>query len=407
MQYTKESVSSYRWVVLAVFMLNIAMSQIMWMTFAPIASDAAALYTGGNTDYIDLLAVLSMLGWIPFCFPAAWCIDKYGLKIGAGIGVLLIGVCGFLRIFAPSYGWLLACMIGCGAAQPFILNAFTKMASNWFPEKEEALATGLLTMAMFVGIATVMFATDFIVAHYKEMGQLRQGIDVVLYAYGIPALIGMILFLFLVKDKPEVPPNPIAAEKKVSMTVGLKALLRNRDFLFLLGLFLIGVGSFNAILTKIDGIFKNRALDIDPSLAPGIVGGLIVIGGVFGAVILSALSDKYHKRKIFLIMAAGMAVPLTLLLQFLQSIFLLGIAGFAFGFFLIAAMPVGLTYAVERTHPVPEATSNGILMFSGQISGLPIVLFFNMWLVTILFGAALVLGLLIREIESRKETSSV
>ncbi|MBN1534914.1 MAG: MFS transporter [Spirochaetes bacterium] len=392
-------VSPYRWVVLVVFMLNVAMSQIMWMTFAPIARDAAAIYTGGNVDYIDILAALAMLGWLPFCIPASWCIDNFGFRKGAGIGVLLVGVCGFLRIFAPSYDLLLACMIGIGVAQPFILSAFTKLASNWFSEKEEVLASGLLTMSLFIGFATVMFATDFILANYRNAGEVRQGIEMILYIYGIPALIGMILFFVLVKDKPKLPPNSIAAEKKVSMTVGLKSLFRNRDFLFLLGLFFIGVGAFNAILTKIDCMFNDRILDIDSSLAPGIVGGLIVIGGMCGAVILSALSDKYHKRKIFLVLAAGMAIPLSILLQYLTSIVLLGIAGFVFGFFLISALPVGLTYAVERTHPVPEATSNGILMLSGQISGLPIVLFFNMTFVTILFGAALLFSFMIREVK--------
>ncbi|MDD5712479.1 MAG: MFS transporter, partial [Smithellaceae bacterium] len=219
MESTKATATSYRWVVLAVYMLITAVSQIMWMTFAPIARDAAAIYTSGNVDYIDLLAVLAMLAWLPFCIPAAWCIDKYGLKWGAGIGVLLIGAGGFLRIFAPNYWWLLACMAACAVAQPFILNAFTKIASNWFPEDEEALASGLLTMAMFVGFTTVMFATDFIVAHYRALNMVRQGIDIVLWVYGVPALVGMILFFVFVKDKPAVPPNPIAAEKKVSMTV--------------------------------------------------------------------------------------------------------------------------------------------------------------------------------------------
>ena len=160
------------------------------------------------------------------------------------------------------------------------------------------------------------------------------------------------------------------------------------------------MGAFNAILTKIDYIFKDRPLDIGSALAAGIVGGLMVIGGLCGAVILSALSDKYHKRKIFLIMAAGMAVPLSLLLQYLSSIVLLGLFGFLLGFFLIPAMPVGLTYAVEKTHPVPEATSNGILMLSGQISGLPIVFFFNMTVIAILFGVAFILALLLHDIKA-------
>jgi len=400
MQKIDSSVSPYRWVVLGVFMLNIAMSQIMWMTFAPIARDAAAVYSGGNIDLIDLLAILAMLSWLPFCLPAAWCIDNLGLKKGVGIGVVLVGVCGFMRIFAPDYGWMLACMIGCAIAQPFLLNAVTKVASNWFPQSEEALASGLLTMSMFIGFAIVMFATDFILAHYRSIGEVKQGIDTILYLYGIPALVGMVLHLVLVKDKPKVPPNPIAAEKKVTMTVGLKALFKNRDFLLLLGIFFIGVGAFNAILTKIDYIFKDRPLDIDSALATGIVGGLMVIGGMCGAVVLSALSDKYHKRKIFLVMAAGMAVPLSLFLQYFSSIVLLGVCGFVFGFFLISAMPVGLTYAVEKTHPVPEATSNGILMLGGQISGLPIVFLFNMTAIAVLFGVAFVLALLLHDIKA-------
>jgi Na+/melibiose symporter-like transporter len=296
-------------------------------------------------------------------------------------------------------------MIGCAVAQPFVLNALTKVASNWFPESEETLATGLMTMSLFIGFATVMFATDFILANYRVAGKMREGIDAILYIYGIPALIAMVLFLVLVKDKPKLPPNPIAAEKKVSMTVGLKALFTNKDFLYLLGLFFIGLGAFNAILTKIDCMFNDRVLDVDSSLAPGIVGGLIVIGGMCGAVIISALSDKYHKRKIFLILAAGMAIPIFLLLQYLTSIMLLGIAGFIFGFFLIPAMPVGLTYAVERTHPVPEATSNGILMLSGQISGFPLVLFFNMKVITLLFCLAALLAFMIHEIRPSKTAS--
>jgi len=47
-------------------MLVTAASQIMWMTFAPVARDAAAIYTNGNIDMIDLLAVFAMLAWLPF-----------------------------------------------------------------------------------------------------------------------------------------------------------------------------------------------------------------------------------------------------------------------------------------------------------------------------------------------------
>jgi MFS family permease len=406
-QNSDTSISSYRWVVLVVFMVNVAITQILWLTFAPISRDVAAVYTRGNVDYIDFLSVLFMVVMIPLTIPSAWCIDKYGLKWGTGIGVIFLDLCGFLRIFSPNYTWLFVFTVGCSIGQPFVLNSFTKVASNWFPEKEEVLASGLLTMALFVGLVIAMFAPDIILSHFRQAGTIKQGIGVILNIYGLIALAGLILFLIFIRDKPKLPPNLIAAEKKVTMTVGLKALFRNRDFLLLLGSFFIGLGAFNAIMTKIDFLFKDRALGIDSTIVPGIMGGLLVVGGIFGAVILSALSDKFHRRKLFLVLAISLAIPLTLLLQYSTSLWILGISSFILGFFLVSALPIGLTYAVEKTHPVPEATSNGILMLSGQITGIIFVIFFNMTLLSSLFGVALVLALLLTEIDRKKVINRV
>ncbi|HNW29568.1 MAG TPA: MFS transporter [Spirochaetota bacterium] len=402
MKTQESAVSPYRWVVLVLFMLPAIATQIQWITFAPIAKDTAAVYTGGNIDSVDLMAVVFMLVYIPVSFPASWCIDRFGLKRGTGIGVVILGLCGFLRIFAPDYTWLLVFQIGCAIGQPFVLNSFTKVAANWFPREEEALASGLATMSLFLGLTAAMFAGDFIMNYFKGAGDPAGGIRLILIIYGIFSLAGMVLYLIFVRDRPKTPPNPIAAEKKVSMLTGMKALLKNRDFLLLSGAFFIGLGAFNAISSKIDTIF-NRPLDIDPSVAPGIVGGLIIVGGIFGAVILSALSDKYRKRRLFLMITMATAVPLVILLQYLSSIILLGIAGFIFGFFLVSALPIGLTYAVEKTHPVPEATSNGFLMLSGQISGIVLTLLFNMWALTVLFGAGLIFTILMKEISKEKD----
>ncbi|HVN72256.1 MAG TPA: MFS transporter [Desulfomonilia bacterium] len=401
-QNTQTSISSYRWVVLVVFMVNVAITQILWLTYAPISRDVAAVYTRGNVDYIDFLSLLFMVVMIPLTIPSAWCIDRFGLKWGSGIGVIFLDLCGFLRIFSPDYTWLFIFTIGCSIGQPFLLNSITKVASNWFPEKEEVLASGLLTMSLFVGLVIAMFAPDLIISSYRSTGSLKQGIGVIHTLYGIASLAGMILFFAFVSDKPKIPPNPIAAEKKVSMTIGLKSIFRNRDFLLLLGSFFIGLGAFNAIMTKIDFLFKDRAMGIDSALVPGIMGGLLVVGGIFGAVILSALSDKFHRRKIFLVLAIGLSIPLTLLLQYSSNVWIIGTSSFIFGFFLVSAMPIGLMYAVDKTHPVPEATSNGILMLSGQITGIIFVIFFNMTMLSSLFGVALVFSLLMTEIDRKK-----
>ena len=45
-----------------------------------------------------------------------------------------------------------------------------------------------------------------------------------------------------------------------------------------------------------------------------------------------------------------------------------------FGFFLLSAGPIGFQYGAEVTYPTPEATSNGLLLLMGQISGILFIL---------------------------------
>jgi MFS family permease len=396
---TPARISPYRWLVLAVFMVNVAVTQFIWLTFAPVSRDAAALYTHGNVGSIDILSVLFMVIMIPLTIPSAWCIERFGLKWGVGIGVFLMNVGGALRIASDSYWWVFACTTACALGQPFILNSFTKVSSNWFPTKEEVLSSGMLTMSLFVGLVIAMFTPDLILTPYRASGTVKDGIHALLALYAYIAVIGVVLFFAFVKDKPKTPPNAIAAEKKMSMSEGLKAVFRNRDFLLLLGSFFVGLGAFNAIMTKIDAIFEGRNVGLDPNLVPGLMGGLLVVGGIFGAVIISALSDKYRKRKLFLAISMGMCIPTMLLIQYSSSLAALAFSSFAFGFFLVSAMPVGLVYAVEKTHPVPEPVSNGLLMLSGQITGILFVVFFSMPMLTALFGAALIFIAMMNEIQ--------
>ena len=113
----------------------------------------------------------------------------------------------------------------------------------------------------------------------------------------------------------------------------------------------------------------------------GILGGIMIVGGIAGAITLSTLSDKYRKRKPFLITSAIAGAVCSLLFffveyfvkDFLPLYIMHCVIGFFFGFLLIAALPVGLTFAAEITHPLPEETSNGWLMWVGQLGGIALI----------------------------------
>ncbi len=152
-------VYGYRWVILVVYALITAVLEVHWVNFAPITGEAARFY-GVSPLEIGFLSMSFMLVYLVVCIPASYVIDTYGIRIGIGIGAVLTGMFGLLKgLYAADYQMILFCQIGLAVAQPFILNAITKVAANWFPLDERATAAGLATLSQFIGIILAMVLT--------------------------------------------------------------------------------------------------------------------------------------------------------------------------------------------------------------------------------------------------------
>ena len=133
----------------------------------------------------------------------------------------------------------------------------------------------------------------------------------------------------------------------------------------------MGLGVFNAVTTWIEDIVRPRGFSI---IQAGNVGGLMILGGIIGAVVIPLLSDHYRKRTPFLLLALLGATVGLIGITFSTSYWLLLVSAFVFGFFLLSAGPIGFQYGAEVTYPTPEGTSNGLLLLMGQISGIIFIL---------------------------------
>jgi MFS family permease len=353
------TVYGYRWVVLAAFAAVVAVTQILWITFASITVDAGKFY-GVSDLSISLLSMSFMIVFIIMSIPASWAIDTYGIRVGVGIGAALTALFGLMRgLVASSYTWVLVAQIGIAIGQPFVLNAQTKVVARWFPVSDRATIVGLTSLALFLGIIVGMAVTPFLV--------LRSGITGMLLTYGIVSLVFGALFFILVRERPLTPPCPPEQEARSLMFEGLRRMLAQRDFQILMVLFFVALGLFNAVSTWIEDIVKPRGLDATQA---GIIGGLMIAGGILGAVVLPSFSDRYRRRIPFIIVALiGGTVGLAGL-TLLGSYSLLIVAALVMGFFLLSAAPIGFQYGAEVTLPAPEGTSYGMLMLMGQISGI-------------------------------------
>ena len=346
----------YRWVVLLAFVIIAVMTQVLWITFAPITGAAAQFYHTSDL-MIGLLSMSFMIVFILIFLPSAYAIDTWGFHRAVGIGAVLTAVFGLTRgIFASNFTIVLLSQVGIALGQPFVIGAITKIAARWFPVKERATASAIGTLALYLGPLLAMFLTPYLALHI--------GIARMLLIYGIASAAAAALFLLVAREH---PPTPAGEEARVLMFEGLKSMLRRRDFLFLLIMFFVGLGMFNSVSTWVENIIRPRGFSISQA---GVLGGLMLAGGIVGAVVISLLSDQSRRRKPFLLLALIGLIPGLMGIAYSTSYWLLLASGFAFGFFLLSAGPIGFQYAAEITHPAPEATSNTLLLVAGQISGI-------------------------------------
>lgn len=355
---TAGGVTPYRWAVLVAFMAVNLTIQVLWISYAPITS-AASDYYGVSDVAIGALAMSFMVAYLPLSLPASAAIAHRGFRAAAGFGALLAGVAGVVRGLAgPHYVPVLLATLGAAAAQPFLLNAWTTLSTHWFPRTQRATAVSLVTLANLVGAGVGLALTPQL-EKSMSIGRLQLW-------YGVAALAAGVLFVLVARDHPPVPPEDVAArEGDTAELVGVRHALHVRPFVVFLAAAFVGMGVFNGISTWVEEIVRPRGFS---SADAGTLGALLLLGGIVGAVVLSALSDRARKRVPFLTLSLALSAPALVWLELARSHAGLFAAAFVLGFFLTSAMPIGMQYSAEITVPTPEGTTNGLIQLAGQAS---------------------------------------
>ena len=350
-------VYGYRWVVLGVVMVVNFVIQILWIGYGSIIADAATYYDVSH-QLVTLLAMVFMIAFIPLSLPAAWVIDSRGFRAAVGFGVVMMGVFGVLRGLAGSdYTLVLLCTIGIAVAQPFLLNSWTKVPANWFAPGERATAVGLITLASMLGVGAGLALSPALIG--------VMSIGVMQLVYGAVAAVSAVAFLALARERPATSPGPAGEEARALMLDGLKHAVTVKPFLVILAVAFVIMGVFNGVTSWIGDIVLPRGFGADSA---GLLGLVMLVAGVIGAVILSAMSDRQGKRIRYLVLTLALAIPSLIGVAFVSTTWLLYASSAALGFFIVGALPIGMQYAAEVTFPTPEGTSNGLVQLCGQCS---------------------------------------
>jgi sugar phosphate permease len=354
----------YRWVVLAVYMYISALTQLYWLNFAAITTVIQQRFQWTLSSIMWFTLVFPLV-YVVLSIPAGMLIDKKGFKYGVGIGALFTGIFAMLRLVnSDSFTILLVSQIGIAVGQPFVLNGITKLVVTWFPQKEEATAVGLGSLALLVGMMVGLGATPALVEFL--------GFQTMLLIYGILAVLGILLFFSLVRPRPATPPREMEVQQEIAGWQGIRHILRIRDFVILGFIALIGIGVFNGLATWLETILGEVQLIVEP-IQVTIILSTLILSGILGCIIIPLVSDRMMRRKPFLLLASAIGTVSIIGLMVVKGYALNVVNVIVLGFFLISALPIMLTMSAEITGARFAGISVGYLQLLGNGAAVAIV----------------------------------
>ncbi len=361
MVFLMRELPRFRWAVLSTYILAGISSQLIWITYAPILSVSASFYHVSEKS-VGLFAAVFPLIYIVISIPVGYYIDKYGFRKALLVGMTFLGIFSALRGITTSFIAALSFQTLAGIGQPFIMNSISKLVRSWFPEEETALATGLGTLSLMLGILLALSLTPFIVYHV--------GMKTVLITYGIYSLITLLLVYIIAKE-----PKESFANEKVSVSLReMIGVLKNRNILILSILFFLGVGSYTAFTTWIEPLVEAPGVPIDKA---SLVGSFLTLGGIFGSIFIPGIADKMGSRKRPMLYTLFATIFLWIIPYFMHGTFVVSTDLFITGFLFLSLAPLALDLSAISVGLTYSGAANATLWEFSQIGSLILIWIFE------------------------------
>jgi|Deesub1362A_J573_1020465.scaffolds.fasta_scaffold00130_50 predicted MFS family arabinose efflux permease len=351
--------TKYRWVVLFAYFLTGVLSQIVWITFSPILPIVKNVY-GVSEAEVGLLSAVFPITFVFLALPVGYLVDSKGFRTAVLIGTFFLSVFGLLRAFVTTFMMLLLFQTIASIGQPFIFNSISKLVKGWFPPGEVGIATGIGTLSIYLGIIIGLGVTPFLTLSY--------GLNTMLAVYGIIGLAILGIFYFFGKESPYE-----TGEKEYLPLREFLSTLKNRNVILVSTLSFFGVGIFTAYTTWVEPILETHGLGVEIA---GAIGGLMIVGGIFGSVIIPGISDKKGVRRPFMVGCLLIAALLFYIHTLLFGVYSLAASLFLLGFFFMAVLPLGLDVAASSVEKKYIGTSNAAVWLFSQVGSLILIFAF-------------------------------
>ncbi|CAG9856708.1 unnamed protein product [Phyllotreta striolata] len=369
-----------RWIILILYMIYNAVGSFQWIAYSSI-TNLVVKYYGVSSMVVDWTSIAYNAIYPLFVVPASYIIDKEGLRTAGVYGCILTCAGTTLKLFSfhPDRFYI----VGIGQVVLAIANVLvaclpSKLAAVWFGPDEITIACSLGVFGSQIGVALGYIVPPLVVNNHDSAETIGIGFHNLTWMLTLIIVPVTICILFYFPSQPQMPPSITQAKIRDSKDdftneaffSSLKDLCTNKAFLVLMVAYGINIGVYSAVSTLLNQIILQYYEDVDSDV--GIMGCIMVISGLCGAILFSIILDKTHKFRIItvVIYLCSIASIVSFMFALESRIKLLTYVTCALvGFFTTAFMPVGFEYAMELTYPAEESTTSGLLMAMTQIMG--------------------------------------
>ncbi|MGE5287469.1 MAG: MFS transporter [Micromonosporaceae bacterium] len=343
-----------RWTILAGYGLLAAWTQLLWLSFAPITTQAHQVM-GVSEGAVGDLAGIFPLMYVVLALPTGrWLDTRFDRALS--VGAVLTGAGAIVRLGGPqSYGWVFAGQFVIAAGQPLVLNSITKVAARYFPPKERTTAISVGSVALFVGILAAVLSGGPLF----DAGGLR----LLLSIQAAVAVIAAVWVVLAVR-------TPAAFQGDATVAVSLRWLRGDRFMWVLAGLLFVGMGTFNAVATWLESILDH----FGRGDASGYLIAAMTVAGIVGAAVLPEAVAKRDRRRAMLMAAVSVTVVAFAAIAAVHSAAFVGGALFVEGFLLLGSLPVVLDWSELHAGPERAGAAAGFLLLAGNLGGVVLVL---------------------------------
>jgi predicted MFS family arabinose efflux permease len=341
------------WFAIGAYALVAAVSQLLWLTYAPITTDSAHAL-GVSEDLIGLLAEIFPLVYVLLAIPAALLLDRWlRPTLVLATGLMFAGA--LIRVVEIDFATAVAGQLMIAVAQPAVLAAVTKVAAERAaPEsRPEAIAIGSAGIFLGILLSFILGAT---------VGAANGLQTLLLINLGFAAAAFLLIAQALRR------PAPHEDEDLVAVSLGqLRKIYTDPLYSRLAILVFLGMGVFNGVATWLEVLLKPAGVSADTAGAMLVV---LTVAGIVSAVAVApgVATRSAESRYLQLAGVAGAVCFATLAVTDAVPVAFAALG--VLGFFLLAAQPVILELSERKSGAATAASVAGAIFLAGNLGGI-------------------------------------